>query len=700
MTKQEAKIRLEKIKNQLRETDYAYYVLDKPIISDAAWDTLKDELVELEKEFPYLITKDSPTQRVGLKAAGKFAKVRHKISKYSLEDVFDWAEVLDFDERVKKNLNLEADQAIEYTCELKIDGLNMSYVYKQGLLDKAITRGDGEVGEDVTHTVRTIKSVPLKLIQEVDLEVGGEIYLPIKSFEKINAELTEEEKFANPRNAAAGTVRQLDPAVAASRDLQAFFYTLNLSQSSFVPSRPINASSLAGRQAADRLLFFDTQYDMLKKLQELGFRVEKHFKKISKIEEAKDFFAEINKIRLKLDYEIDGIVIKVNNLEWQEKLGRTAKHVRWAVAYKFAAEQATTIVEDIQVQVGRTGVLTPVAHLRPVSVAGSTVSRATLHNADEIKRTDIRIDDTVIIQKAGDVIPDIVEVLYKMRTGKEKKFIMPRICPVCNSEVIQPEGEVAYYCTNKNCFAQTKEKLYHFISRGAFDIPGLGPKIIDLLLDENLIEDAADIFSLKVGDLESLPRLGEKSANNIITAIESRKKISLAKFIYALGIRHVGEETAILLTSRISVNKNVRIITNNFIKIMQSLNIEELSEIEGIGPIMAESVVNWFKDNKNIKLVEKLFENGVEIENGKSQKENVKNKKLTGKSFVLTGSLETMERETAKEKIRELGGEVSETVSKKTDYLVVGENPGSKLAKAKSLEVKVLGEKDFLEMMK
>lgn len=695
MTKQEAKIRLEKIKNQLRETDYAYYVLDKPIMSDAAWDTLKDELVELEKEFPYLITKDSPTQRVGLKAAGKFAKVRHKISKYSLDDVFSWEEVIEFDERVKRFLELPPSQNIEYTCELKIDGLNMSFIYEAGIFTKAITRGDGVIGEDVTHTVKTIKSVPLQLKTAIDLEVGGEVYLPIKSFEKINLELEKqgEEKFANPRNAAAGTVRQLDPQVAASRDLQSFFYILNLGLPASVPANQINTP-------AGKLLFFDTQYDMLKKLQEMGFRVEKHFVKINKISEAKDFFDNIAKIRNKLDFEIDGIVIKVNNLAWQGVLGRTAKHVRWACAYKFAAEQATTIVEDIQVQVGRTGVLTPVAHLRPVSVAGSTVSRATLHNADEIKRTDIRIGDTVIIQKAGDVIPDIVEVLYKMRTGKEKKFIMPRICPVCNSEVIQPEGEVAYYCTNKNCFAQTKEKLYHFISRGAFDIPGLGPKIIDLLLDENLIEDAADIFSLKVGDLESLPRLGEKSANNIITAIESRKKISLAKFIYALGIRHVGEETAILLTSRISVNKNVRIITNNFIKIMQSLNIEELSEIEGIGPIMAESVVNWFKDNKNIKLVEKLFENGVEIENGKSQKENVKNKKLTGKSFVLTGSLETMERETAKEKIRELGGEVSETVSKKTDYLVVGENPGSKLAKAKSLEVKVLGEKDFLEMMK
>jgi len=449
---------------------------------------------------------------------------------------------------------------------------------------------------------------------------------------------------------------------------------------------------------------------MLQKLQELGFRVENHFKKINKISEAKGFFEQIKKVRNKLSFEIDGIVIKVNNLDWQRVLGRTAKHVRWACAYKFAAEQATTIVEDIQVQVGRTGVLTPVAHLRPVSVAGSTVSRATLHNEDEIARLDIRIGDTVIIQKAGDVIPDIVKVLDKLRIGKEKKFVIPKKCPICNSEVVRPGGEVAYYCPNKNCFAQTKEKLYHFVSRGAFDITGMGPKIIDLLLDENLIEDAGDIFSLKKGDIENLPRMGEKSADNLIKAIEAKKKISLAKFIYALGIRHVGEETALLLTSRISVNKNVRIITNNFIKIMQALNTEELSGVDGIGPVMAESVVSWFKDHKNIRLVEKLFKNGVIIETEKlspygrspegGEIKKLGEGKFFNKKFVLTGSLETMERETAKEKIREFGGIVAETVSKKTDYLVVGKNPGSKFDKAKKLDINILEEKEFLEMMK
>lgn len=679
MTKQEAKLRIAKLKNQLWESDYAYYVLDKPIMTDAAWDTLKDELVYLEKEFPDLISADSPTQRVGLKAVGKFAKVRHRSPKYSLEDVFSWQEVLEFDDRVKKFLKLPFDKDIEYTCELKIDGLNISYIYKQGLLMKAVTRGDGIIGEDVTHTVKTIKTVPLKLKTKIDLEVAGEVYMPIKSFEKINEELEKQaqEKFANPRNAAAGTVRQLDPAVAAKRDLQSFFYVLTLADFNF-----------------------KTQQAMLKKLQEFGFRVEKHFIKVNKIEEVKNFFEQIKKIREKLDFEIDGIVIKVNNLDWQAVLGRTAKHVRWAVAYKFAAEQATTRVEDIQVQVGRTGVLTPVAHLRPVSVAGSTVSRATLHNEDEIKRTDIRIGDTVIIQKAGDVIPDIVDVLKKLRTGKEKKFIMPQKCPVCGLEVSRPEGEVAYYCSNKNCFAQIKEKLYHFVSRGAFDIPGLGPKIIDLFLDKNLIKDSADIFSLKFGDLENLPRMGKKSADNLIRAIEAKKKISLARFIYALGIRHVGEETSFLLTSQIDSAKNASINKNNFLKIIQSLNIEELSQIEGVGAVMAQSIVDWFKDNKNIKLVEKIFKNGVVIEHDKRQTEDLENKKLNGKKFVLTGSLMTMEREIAKDKIRELGGEISETVSLKTDYVIVGENPGSKLAKAKKMAIRILEEKEFLELIK
>ncbi len=676
MTKHEAKQRIEKLKEQLWEADYAYYVLDRPIMSDAARDSLKDELERLEKEFPEFVTSDSPTQRIGGKALGKFEKVRHKVPKYSLDDVFSWQEVLDFDERAKRFLGLPLDSQIEYTCELKIDGLNMTFIYKKGIFERAVTRGDGFVGEDVTHTVKTVKSVPLKLKQPVDIEVGGEIYMPIKSFERLNAESkkTGGQVFANPRNAAAGTVRQLDPKIAAERDLQAFFYTIY----DFAGTVHYPAPA--------------TQFETLEFLKDLGFRVEKHYRKINKIQEAQDFFNQIKKIRHRLNFEIDGIAIKVNDLKLQEKLGRTAKYVRWACAYKFAAQQATTRVKDIQVQVGRTGQLTPVAILEPVKVAGSTVSRATLHNEDEIKRLDIKIGDTVILQKAGDVIPDIVKVLPKLRTGKEKEFRMPKKCPVCGSLVVRKPGEAAHYCTNKNCFAQNKEKLYHFVSKGAFDIDGLGPKIIDQLLEEGLIKDAADIFTLKQGDLEPLERFAQKSASNLIAAINSRREIELARFIYALGIRHVGEETALLLAQQV-INKR-QLTINNFIDVFKSLTIEELSQVEGIGEVVAQSIYDWFHNQKNINFVEKLFKNGVRIKVKKSR-----DYRLKDKIFVLTGALNSMSRDEAKQKIRELGGNVSSSVSKKTDYVVVGKEPGSKYDKAQKLGVKIIGEDEFLRLI-
>jgi DNA ligase (NAD+) len=677
MNKTEAKNRIEKLKQQLWETDYAYYVLDRPFMSDAARDSLKNELEKLEKEFPEFITPDSPTQRIGGKALGKFEKVRHRLPKYSLDDVFSWVEVEEFDQRVKRFLNLDENEKIDYTCELKIDGLNMTFIYRQGLLAKAVTRGDGIIGEDVTHTVRTIKSVPLKLKESIDIEVGGEIYLPLKSFEKMNeqAQKKGEEVFANPRNAAAGTVRQLDPQVAAARDLQAFFYAIY--------SETRNWKS-------------KTQFQILEYLKDLGFRVEPHHQKITGIATAKNFFDHIAKIRAKLGFEIDGVVIKVNNLDWQERLGRTAKHVRWACAYKFAAEQATTVVENIEVLVGRTGVLTPVAHLQPVKVAGSVVSRATLHNEDEIARLDVHIGDTVILQKAGDVIPDIVEVLPKLRTGKEKKFIMPKKCPVCGSAVERRAGEAAHYCTNKSCFAQNKEKLYHFVGRSCFDIDGLGPKIIDQLLDVGLIEDAADIFALKQGDLEALERFAEKSAENLIAAIVARRKIAAERLINALGIRHVGEEIAILLSRQATNNK--QLTTENFIKVMQNLSVTEWNQIEGVGEVVAQSIFDYFHEEKNIKFIEKLFAQGVKIEiNNKSQ--GTKNEKFKGQTFVLTGTLESLSREEAKAKIRALGGNVSSTVSPKTDWVVAGSEPGSKFTKAQELGVKIINEKEFLKLL-
>ena len=442
----------------------------------------------------------------------------------------------------------------------------------------------------------------------------------------------------------------------------------------------------------------NTQFETLNFLQELGFPVEKHFVKLENIQAAGKFFEEAGKIRDKLDFEIDGIVIKVNNLERQNQLGRTAKTVRWASAYKFAAKQAATIVEDIQVQVGRTGVLTPVAHLKPVRVAGSTVSRATLHNEDEIKRLGLKIGDTVVIQKAGDVIPDIVEVLPKLRAGQEKNFIMPSHCPVCGSKAERKPGEAAHRCTNTNCFARSREKLYHFVSRRAFDIDGLGPKIIDQLLDTGLIEDGADIFSLTQGDLEPLERFAEKSAENLIQAINQAKEISLAKFIYALGIRNVGEETAITLSQETRNKKQeTRNSQNDLIKNFQELSTDELSQMKDIGPIVAQSIYDYFHNSKNIKLIENLFANGVKIIS--SQQSAISGKQLSGLSFVLTGTLNRLTREEAKDKIRALGGQVAESVSKKTNYVLAGAEPGSKYDKAKKLGVPIIDEGRFLEMV-
>jgi len=669
MNKKEALDRINKLKKQLWEIDYAYYVLDNPIISDAARDSLKDELERLEKEFPEFITPDSPTQRIGGKALGKFAKVRHTTPKYSLDDVFSFADVLEFDKRVKRFLDLPAESAVEYTTELKIDGLNMTFIYKQGILQRAVTRGDGVVGEDVTHTVRTVESVPLKLKKPVDIEVGGEIYMPKKSFAALNKKQAKagEMLFANPRNAAAGTVRQLDPQVAAERDLQAFFYAIYFLKAHKVIDAP------------------QTQFDTLMFLQKLGFRVEKHFQKISSIEQAEKIFAHMSRIRNKLNFEIDGIAIKVNDFSLQERLGRTAKHVRWACAYKFPAEQITTKVREIIVQVGRTGVLTPVALLEPVRVAGSTVSRATLHNQDEIRRLGLKIGDTVVIQKSGDIIPDIIEVLPKLRTGRERNFTMPRVCPQCGSKVVQPPGEVNYYCSNSECFARERERLYHFVSKPAFNIDGLGPKIIDQFLDKGLVEDAADLFTLETGDLEPLEGFAQKSAKNLIKAIDKSKQISLPRFLFALGIRHVGEQTALSLAQHFGS-----------LEAIESAKMDELAAVEDIGEVVAQSLYDYFHNKKNLQFIDKLMQNGVEV---KSMVRRPEQGALTGKTFVLTGSLKNLTRAEAKEKIRQAGGRVSATVSRSTDYVVVGSDPGSKYDKAKSFSITILSEEDFLNLL-
>jgi len=679
-SKQNIKKRIEAIKKQLNEADYAYYVLDNPIMSDAARDSLKDELEKLEQEFPEFITPDSPTQRVGGKALGKFEKVRHKFPKYSFNDVFSFEEVLEFDMRVKKFLGLPNDCDIEYICELKIDGLNMSLIYKKGILEKAVTRGDGFVGENVTHTARTIKSIPLLLREKIDIEVGGEVYMPIKSFEELNNRQKKigGQVFANPRNVAAGTIRQLDPGIAAERDLEFFMYTI-----------------YDGEETK-------TQNEMLELGKKLGFRINSNYIICKNIYDVKDFFDKIAKKREKLLYEIDGVVIKVNSIEYQKRLGRTAKDVRWACAYKFAAEQATTVVEDIQAQVGRTGALTPVAHLRPVRVAGSTVSRATLHNEDEVRRKDVRIGDTVIIQKAGDVIPEVVEVLMKMRPKNSKPFKMPEKCPICGSKVFRNPGEAAHYCTNPNCFAQERERIIHFVSKKGMDISGMGDKIVEQLISEGIIRDAADIYNLTEGDLTLLERFAEKSAYNLIESIKKSRNAELRKFLYALGIRYIGSETANLLSRFIADQLSVRareknITVKDFEDAVLNLSSEELQSINGVGEKAGESIYRWFREKQNQKLLaelEKAELNLIMPEN------SGKIKRLEGKVFVLTGSLKTMSREEAKSHITSLGGRVSSVVNKNTNYIAAGENPGSKLKKAKELGVKIIDEEEFLKMIK
>ncbi|MFA6593718.1 MAG: NAD-dependent DNA ligase LigA [Candidatus Buchananbacteria bacterium] len=665
MNRTEAKKRIDKIKRQMKEIDYAYYVLDKSIVSDAARDSLKDELEKLERQYPDLITKDSPTQRIGGKALGKFDKYRHAVPKWSFDDLFSFAEVQEFDLKVKRFLDWPENKDIEYCCELKIDGLNLSFIYEQGLLSRGVTRGDGITGEVVTHAIRTIGSVPLKLEENIDVEVGGEVYLSKQALAKINREQEKkgEAPFANPRNAAAGTVRQLDPQVAADRELDTFMWTI------YEPLK----------------LGLKTQREVMEKMIRLGFKVNPHWKIVKNIAGTAEYFEYWRKHRESLPYEIDGIALKVNDLKLQERLGRTAKLVRWAAAYKFPAEQVTTVVEKIEVQVGRTGVLTPVAHLRPVPLAGTIVKRATLHNADEVERLDVRTGDTVILQKAGDIIPDIVQALPKMRSGREKKFIMPKKCPVCGSPITKKAGEVAYYCTNKKCYAQQIERLSHFVSRTAFDIVGLGPKILEQLQRADLVKTPADLFKLTEEDLAPLERFAEKSATNLIAAIHQAKNVPLAKFIYALGIRHVGEETAIALAEFFgSINK------------LKTATIEVLQQIEDIGPKVALSVKEWFEDKINLKLIDDLIANGVRIKNP----EKITVGKLKGLTFVLTGELENFSRIEAKELIRSQSGDVSSSVSKNTDYVVAGTDPGSKFDKARKLGVKIINEREFIKLAK
>jgi DNA ligase (NAD+) len=681
MTKQEAKRRIAKLREVINYHEYRYHVLDKPEIGDAAFDSLKHELYQLEQQYPDLITPDSPTQRVSGKALDKFRKVKHKVPMLSLEDVFYKEELQAWEERIKKKLQASSYrlQKLDYFAELKVDGFAISLIYKNGLFIQGSTRGDGRVGEDVTQNLKTISSIPLRLvlhqklpskkieervkrlIKRGEIEVRGEVYMTVKAFEKVNQERQKKRLplYANPRNTAAGSIRQLDPKVAASRELNFLAYDIvtDLGQKTHQEEHQIS--------------------------QALGFRTDQG-QYCKNLKEVVVFWEKIKKQRERLAYQIDGVVVNVNNNKIFEKLGVVGKAPRGAIAFKFPAQEATTVIEDIIVQVGRTGALTPVACLRPVRLGGTTITRATLHNEDEIKRLDVRIGDTVIIQRAGDVIPDVVKVLKRMRTGQEKKFRMPKQCPVCGSQVIRPAGEAIHRCSNKNCGAQQRERICHFVSKKGFDIVGLGPKIVNQLMDEGLISDPADIFSLTEGDLVPLERFAEKSAANLIRAINQSKEISLAKFIFALGIRHVGEETAINLARHFGQLEKLK-----------KASLEELLKVKDIGEVVAQSIFKWFNNRTNQRLLDKLIKSGLRIKEIRPVK-----KKLLGKTFVLTGELDSLSREEAKAKIRELGGDVSSSVSKKTDFVVVGHQPGSKYEKAKKLGVKIISEKEFLEMIK
>jgi len=668
MTRQEAKKRIEKLKKVINYHRYLYHVLDKQEISDAALDSLKKELFDLEQKYPEFITPDSPTQRIGGKPLKKFKKFVHPHPMLSFNDAFSKQDMYDWLERISRLLTPEEKSKLDYYCELKIDGLAIELVYKNGILDVGSTRGDGLIGEDVTQNLKTIEAIPLRIGQNSTppafCVVRGEVFISKKEFKKLNQQQMRAglPPYANPRNIAAGSIRQLDPRITASRRLDSFAYDL--------------ITDLGQK----------THEEIHQILKRLGFKTNTHNKYCKNLEEVFEFHNYWKKHRQSLPYEIDGIVVIVNSNEIFKKLGVVGKAPRGAIAYKFSLKQAVTIVKDIKVQVGRTGALTPVAYLKPVKVGGVTISRATLHNEDEIKRLGVRIGDTVIVGRAGDVIPDIVKVLSGLRTGKEKEFKMPKRCPVCGTKIIKPEGEAISRCPNPKCFARRKEHLCHFVSKGAFDIAGLGPKIIDQLIEEGLVSDPTDLFELEEGDLVPLERFAEKSAQNLIKAIQSRKEIDLARLIYALGIRNVGEETARDLVKHFNNLENLK-----------KASLEDLEKIMDIGPIVAHSIYDWFHEKRNLEFLDKLKKAGIKI---KSQKQKFKIQKLRNLTFVLTGSLETMTREQAKEKIREFGGEISESVSKKTDYVVVGKEPGSKYEKAKKLGIKIIGEKEFLKMLK
>lgn len=664
---------------QLRETlthhGRLYHALDKPEISDEAYDSLMRELISLETEYPSTRSATSPSLRVGGKPLSEFKKVKHQVRQWSLNNVFGFDELREWEERITRILAREferTDLSLSYDTELKIDGLKVVLTYKDGVFVTGATRGDGIIGEDVTENLRTIGSIPLELPKKINCVCVGEVWLAQTELARINKgrEKAGEPLFANTRNAAAGTLRQLDPRVTAGRNLDTFVYDIIVQEGGKETLPPPK-----------------TQAEKLKILTSLGFNVEPHATVCASIDEIEKMYRSWGSKREKQEFGIDGLVIKINDLSLWNMLGYTGKAPRFAVAYKFPAEQVTTKIEDITLQLGRTGVLTPVAHLTPVLVAGSTVSRATLHNEDEIRRLDVRIGDTVILQKAGDVIPDIVSVVKDLRTGKEKEFHFPKTFPACGGDgaIERVPGEAAWRCVSKHSFEQQKQKLYYFVSKKAFNIDGLGPRIIDLLLEEGLITTPDDIFSLEEGDIAVLPGLGEKSAHNLLSAIEKAKDVPLARFLTALSISGIGEETAHDLAAYFGSIEKVRTATK-----------EDFDRIPGVGDVLAVSLEAWFKEKQNKKLIDNLCKEVRIIE----EETRSASPTFAGKTFVITGTLSSMGRDEAKDAVRIRGGTVAGSVSKKTDAVIVGDTPGSKYDKAIELDIPVWDEKTFLRRLK
>ena len=662
------------LRSQLQKAGYAYYVLDNPIMEDAVYDRLYRQLEDLESQYPELITPDSPTQRVGEQPAAQFNSVKHNIPLYSLENAFNQSELSKWEQKWQRQLDEVPDFA--YVCELKIDGSAIALTYENGILVRGVTRGDGVTGEDITQNIRTIRTIPLKLNLDnppTIVEVRGEAFLPLDVFAAINQERAAagENLFANPRNAAAGTLRQLDSRIVANRRLNFFGYTLHLTEESI-----------------------DNQWDSLELLQKIGFLVNPHRKLCQSLEEVARYFADWDSKRHNLPYMTDGVVVKLNSYTLQKQLGFTQKFPRWAIALKYPAEEAPTVVKDIIVNVGRTGAVTPMAIMEPVQLAGTTVQRATLHNSDRVSQLDIRVGDTVVIRKAGEIIPEVLRVMTELRPAQTVAYQMPNHCPECNSELIRPTGESVTRCVNSSCPAILRGSLVHWASRDALDIRGLGEKIVILLINSNLIKSIADLYQLSVSEIASLERMGDKSAQNLINAIAESQKQSYTRVLYGLGIRYVGIV-------------NAKILAENFPNIdkLAQASIYDLEAVYGIGEEIAQSVFQWFKNNANQELVIALKTAGLQFSQ-QSSGANLDNNQssnlspiLASKTFVITGTLPSLKRNEAKELIEQAGGKITGSVSKKTDYLLAGENPGSKLTKARKLGITELTEQQLLDLL-